>query len=52
MARFVHFYRMSPATFWALDLLEYRALCTYMDDYYQAQRDAADKARSRPMRRR
>ncbi len=52
MARFCHFFPgMTPAAFWDLDLLEYRALSRYMERHDEADREALSKARNQRMRR-
>lgn len=52
MARFCHFYPgMTPAAFWDLDLLEYRALARHMERVQEADREAISKANARGVRR-
>lgn len=51
MARFCHFYPgMTPAAFWDLDVLEYRALARYMERVEEGEREALAKARQNRMR--
>jgi len=51
MARFCHFYPgMTPAIFWDLEMLEYRAMSKYMTAYEEAEREAVSRARSRRRR--
>lgn len=40
MASFVHFYRITPADYWALTGAEDTALALYQAEYHKAQRKA------------
>lgn len=51
MAKFVHFYGLTPDQFWDLDVLDYRGLARYMNRYEDAEREAMARAKHRGGRR-
>jgi hypothetical protein len=44
-AAFIHFFRMSPETFWDLDMPMYRALADVMRQHQEAAENTTRKAR-------